>query len=93
MKVEEILDSIYKIMEDEDFHEGVKRAVQNSTAAVARILSSDQMIQELAGELREKKEAVLSDISHYLELTMKGIEKVNGRAYLAKTPEDARQQD
>jgi len=87
---EEMLKDIYSIVDDDDFREGVKRTVGNSTAAVERALSEYPLLQEVAQEVKETKEKVLSNLSHYLELAMNGLKKAAGQVYLAKTPEDTR---
>jgi L-lactate dehydrogenase complex protein LldG len=88
MNFEVMLRDIYDYIEDKDFREGVKRTVRNSTTSVDRVLAEYPELQQMAQEVREIKEKVLADLSYYLELTIQSIEKVQGRAYVAKTPEE-----
>ena len=71
--------------------EAIERVVSHGVPRVYEILQRHPYLEELAKRLRKAKEEVIKNLDHYVEQTMKAVERNGGRAYLARDPKEARE--
>lgn len=72
-----------------DWEIAIERAKSNNMPKVDSILTNFSYLSQHAKELRETKLRVIQDLEMYVEKTMHSVEASGGRAYLARTREDA----
>ena len=89
ISLEEVLKEIRRVLRDESFQEGVRRAAYSAQIRVPRILAGNPHLVEMAREVRRVKEAVARNLDHYIEEAVESLERVNAKPYIAETPEDA----
>ncbi|MGC9106696.1 MAG: lactate utilization protein, partial [Infirmifilum sp.] len=68
-----------------------RQAAENALARISEILRNYSYIQDLAKKIRDIKIEVIRNLDYYIETTMKSVESLGGKAYLADTAEDARE--
>ncbi len=68
-----------------------QRAAEGALVRIDGILRDHSYVKELARRVREARLEVIENFDRYIEETMKSVEKLGGRAYLAETAEDARE--
>ena len=71
--------------------EAIERVVSHGVPRVYEILQRHPYLEELARRLRKAKEEVIKNLDHYVEQTMKAVERNGGRAYLARDSKEARE--
>jgi len=70
--------------------EAIKRAVEANVPRTMSILEKYPYVTELAKELRRAKEEVIRNLDYYVDKTIKSLEAIGARAYLARDGEEAR---
>lgn len=81
--------SIYRAAKDEFIRTALRRAVKSFREARDRALKAFPEVQEKRKLLREKKEYAITHLDELVEKTIDSIERMKGKAYFAKTPDDA----
>ena len=71
--------------------EAIERVVSHGVPRVYEILQRHPYLEELAKRLRKAKEEVIKNLDHYVEQTMKAVERNGGKAYLARDSKEARE--
>jgi L-lactate dehydrogenase complex protein LldG len=75
-----------------DFWEiAIERVVNNHLPRVKIVLDNFPYLQEMAKKLREAKLEVIRNLDHYIDQTMNIVKFFGGNAYLASTPQEARE--
>ncbi len=68
----------------------MERALQNNIPKVDAILERYPYLREMAEEVRNTKLSVIERLDEYIQQTMTSIQESGGRAYLARTVDDAK---
>ncbi len=71
--------------------EAIERVISHGVPRVYEILQRHPYLEELARRLRKAKEEVIKNLDHYVEQTMKSVERNGGKAYLARDSKEARE--
>ena len=71
--------------------EAIERVISHGVPRVYEILQRHPYLEELAKRLRKAKEEVIKNLDHYVEQTMKAVERNGGKAYLARDSKEARE--
>lgn len=74
-----------------DWDIAIKRGVEHNVPRVFNVLREHPYLEELARKVREGKLEVLSNLDYYIEMTMKSVEKIGGKAYFAENSQQARE--
>lgn len=74
-----------------DWDIAINRGIKHNIPRVHKVLKEHPYIEDLARKVREGKLEVLSKLDYYVEMTMKSVERIGGKAYFAETPEQARE--
>ena len=68
----------------------IERALENNVPKVDSILEKYPYLFKMADEIRDAKLKVIADLDSYVKRTMESVEATGGRAYLARTTDEAR---
>jgi L-lactate dehydrogenase complex protein LldG len=68
----------------------IERALENNVPKVDAILEKYPYLSQMAEEIREAKLNVIADLDSYVKQTIESVTSTGGRAYLARTTEEAR---
>ena len=72
-----------------NWEETIDPVIMDNARKVDEILEKFPYVKDLAERLRERKMKVIENLEFYVEQTIKNVEKLGGKAYLAKTKEEA----
>ncbi|MEM0283387.1 MAG: lactate utilization protein B [Sulfolobales archaeon] len=86
----EVYEKLRKTLDDKEMRDQITRITTESSDKIWRLLEEYPHIVAWAEEVRKIKEMVLRDLENYIEKAMRSIEKMGGRAYLARDGEEAR---
>jgi len=86
----EALSNIRRVLDDEEFQAGVKRAASHAEERVPVILERYPYIRRLAEEVKRVKEEVIANLDYYIDEALKSMRRAGMKPYLASTAEDAR---
>jgi L-lactate dehydrogenase complex protein LldG len=67
----------------------MERALENNIPKVDGILQKYPYLKEMANEIRETKAGVIGKLDEYVKQTMRSVEETGGKAYYARTKEEA----
>jgi L-lactate dehydrogenase complex protein LldG len=85
----EIMDVLYRSLEDYSLQEGLRRTMANLVPAPYRVLANWSYMTKLAEEIRGIKEEVIRNIDYYIDLTIKNVKAyARGEGFYARTRED-----
>ena len=73
-----------------DWGVAIEGALENNIPKVDGILSKYPYLSEMAEEIRKTKLSVIENLEDYAKQTMRSVEETGGKAYLARTTEEAR---
>ncbi|TRM77477.1 (Fe-S)-binding protein [Sulfolobus sp. B5] len=76
---------------NKDWDIAIKRGVEHNIPRVFKVLREHPYLEDLARKVREGKLEVLSNLDHYIDMTIKAVEKIGGKAYFAENAEQARE--
>ncbi|MEB3844515.1 MAG: lactate utilization protein [Desulfurococcales archaeon] len=91
LTLEEVLEQVYRGLEDPEFQEALRRAVSNAEGKHLEKLRSHPYLSALARQVREAKEEVINNIDTYVRKTMESLRRVKATPYLAETASEARE--
>ncbi len=91
LTLEEVLEQVYRGLEDPEFQEAVRRAVSNAEGKHLEKLRSHPYLAGLARRVREAKEEVINNIDMYVRETMDSLRRVKAIPHLAETASEARE--
>ncbi|MEM0092355.1 MAG: lactate utilization protein, partial [Saccharolobus sp.] len=74
-----------------DWDVAIKRGVEHNVPRVYKVLKEHPYLEDLARKVREGKLEVLNNLDYYIEMTMKSVEAIGGKAYFAENSEQARE--
>ncbi|QXJ33818.1 LUD domain-containing protein [Saccharolobus shibatae] len=74
-----------------DWDIAIRRGVEHNVPRVFKVLREHPYLEDLARKVREGKLEVLSNLDHYIEMTMKSVERIGGKAYFAENADQARE--
>lgn len=87
----EVLKEIYKALRDANFQKGLSRGVSNAEGRFLKILEAHPELRELAAFVEEGKRKVIENMDYYIDMAVKAIERMHGRAYVASSAVEARE--
>lgn len=73
------------------WEEAINRVISHGIPRVYEILERHPYLPELASRLRKAREEVIKNLDHYIEMTMKSVQRSGGKAYLANDAKEARE--
>jgi Uncharacterized conserved protein containing a ferredoxin-like domain len=73
------------------WEEAINRVISHGIPRVYEILERHPYLPELASKLRKAREEVIKNLDHYIEMTMKSVQRTGGKAYLANDAKEARE--
>ncbi|RUM47202.1 MAG: lactate utilization protein [Hyperthermus sp.] len=85
-----MLNLVETIIDNEELQEALRRATAHAFESVKKILASNPQLMEMAREVKEAKERVLSHLDHYISMTVKKLEERKALVYLASSAAEAR---
>ncbi|ACP38970.1 protein of unknown function DUF162 [Sulfolobus islandicus M.14.25] len=74
-----------------DWDIAIKRGVEHNVPRVFKVLREHPYLEDLARKVREGKLEVLSNLDHYIDMTMKSVERIGGKAYFVENAEQAKE--
>ncbi len=91
MGFDDVIREVLEALGDEEFQEALRRASWNNYRKVNEVLRRHPELVERARRVARVKRESVSRLRELVEQAMRAIEASGGRAYLAGTPEEARE--
>ncbi len=91
MGFDEVIREVLSVLGDEEFQEALRRASENNFRKVNEVLRRYPGLVERARRVARVKREVVSRLPELVEEAMRAVEAGGGRAYLARTGEEARE--
>jgi L-lactate dehydrogenase complex protein LldG len=89
--LERALADIRRVIRDEEFQVGVKKASSHAEEKVPAILEKYPYIRELAREVERVKKEVIANLDYYIDETINSMKRAGMKTYIALTAKDARE--
>jgi len=91
MGFDDVIREVLEAVGDREFQEALRRAAENNFRKVNEVLRRYPDVVERARRVARVKRESVSRLPELVERAMRAVEEAGGRAYLAATPEEARE--